>query len=211
MLTIVETNIGCGRTVSATCTAKSRQNTSDEVLVEAISGGDRRAMNLLYARHSVRVYRFALRLVGNEATAEDVASEVFLDVWRKAKSFEGRSRVSTWLLGITRNKALELLRRPSMAAADANACQDIEDAADDPETAVQKKQTGSILFQCLKRLSSAHREIVDLVYYHQKSINEVAEIIGIPRNTVKTRMFHARAHLSKLLTEAGLERALMAA
>jgi RNA polymerase sigma-70 factor (ECF subfamily) len=158
-------------------------------LIEAISGGDRRAMNLLYARHSMRVYRFALRLIGNEATAEDVASEVFLDVWRKAKSFEGRSRVSTWLLGITRNKALEMLRRPSIAAADAKSCQEIEDAADDPETAVQKKQTGSILFECLKRLSPVHREIVDLVYYHQKPVNEVAEIIGIPRNTVKTRMF----------------------
>jgi hypothetical protein len=83
MLTIVGTNIGCGRTVSANCTATPHPNTSDEVLIEAISGGDRRAMNVLYARHSVRVYRFALRLVGNEATAEDVASEVFLDVWRK--------------------------------------------------------------------------------------------------------------------------------
>jgi len=211
MLTIVETNIGCGRTVPATCTATRGPNTSDEGLIEAISGGDRRAMNLLYARHSVRVYRFALRLLGNEATAEDVASEVFLDVWRKAKSFEGRSRVSTWLLGITRNKALEMLRRPSMAAADAKACQEIEDAADDPETAIQKKQTGSILFECLKKLSPVHREIVDLVYYHKKPVNEVAEIIGIPRNTVKTRMFYARAHLSKLLKEAGLERALMAA
>jgi RNA polymerase sigma-70 factor, ECF subfamily len=211
MLTLVENNPGSGRVVATRCTAAPDPNASDEALIAAIASGDQRAMGLLYARHSVRVYRFALRLVGNDATAEDIASEVFLDVWRKAKSFEGRSHVSTWLLGITRNKAREILRRPSIAATDRKACDAIADEADDPEAAMEKRQTGSIVFKCLKSLSPVHREIVDLVYYHQKSVNEVAEIIGIPRNTVKTRMFYARAHLSKLLAEAGLEKALLAA
>ena len=72
--------------------------TSDEVLIGRIANGDRIAMQVLFARHHVRVFRFVLRLVRNDATAEDLISEVFLDVWRQAGKFEGRSAVSTWLL-----------------------------------------------------------------------------------------------------------------
>ena len=87
------------------------QTTSDEVLIERIAGGDRLAMQVLFARHHVRVYRFVLRMVRNEATAEDLISEVFLDVWRQADKFEGRSAVSTWILSIAHFKALSALRR----------------------------------------------------------------------------------------------------
>src|SRR5438132_14315187 len=87
------------------------QTTSDEVLISRIAGGDQLAMQVLYARHHVRVYRFVLRLVRDEAAAEDLISEVFLDVWRQSGRFEGRSAVSTWLLAIARFKALSALRR----------------------------------------------------------------------------------------------------
>ncbi|MCZ7658930.1 MAG: sigma-70 family RNA polymerase sigma factor, partial [Xanthobacteraceae bacterium] len=82
----------------------------------------------------------------------------------------------------------------------------IEDTADDPEVAMQKKDTGEILRQALTRLSPEHREIIDLVYYHEKSVEEVAEIVGIPENTVKTRMFYARKKLAEVLKAAGIER-----
>ena len=85
------------------------QTTSDEVLIGRIAGGDRLAMQVLFARHHVRVYRFVLRMVRNEATAEDLISEVFLDVWRQADKFEGRAAVSTWILSIARFKALSAL------------------------------------------------------------------------------------------------------
>src|SRR6201981_2404040 len=87
------------------------QATADEVLIGRIAQGDRLAMQVLFARHHVRVYRFVLRLVRNEAAAEDLISEVFLDVWRQADRFEGRSTASTWLLAIARFKALSSLRR----------------------------------------------------------------------------------------------------
>jgi len=87
------------------------QATSDEVLIGRIASGDRLAMQVLFARHHVRVYRFVLRLVRDESVAEDLISEVFLDVWRQAGRFEGRSQVSTWLLAISRFKALSALRR----------------------------------------------------------------------------------------------------
>jgi RNA polymerase sigma-70 factor (ECF subfamily) len=87
------------------------QSTSDEVLIGRIANGDRLAMQVLYARHHVRVFRFVVRFVRDEATAEDLISEVFIDVWRQAGRFEGRSAVSTWMLAIARFKALSALRR----------------------------------------------------------------------------------------------------
>ncbi len=182
------------------------QTTSDEVLIGRIAGGDRLALQVLYARHHVRVYRFVLRLVRNEATAEDLIGEVFLDVWRQAQKFEGRSAVSTWMLSIARFKALSVLRRRTEQELDDEAVGAIEDHADDPEIALAKKDKGLALRQCLSNLSADHREIVDLVYYHEKSVEEVAELIGIPQATVKTRMFYARKKLSELLRERGLDR-----
>ena len=182
------------------------QTISDEVLIGRIANGDRLAMQVLFARHHVRVYRFVLRLARNEATAEDLISEVFLDVWRQAGKFEGRSAVSTWMLGIARFKALSVLRRRPEEELDEKMAERIEDHSDDPEVALAKKDKGAVLRQCLTVLSVEHREIIDLVYYHEKSVEEVAEIVGIPEATVKTRMFYARKKLSELLKEQGIDR-----
>ena len=182
------------------------QTTSDEVLIGRIADGDRLAMKVLFARHHVRVYRFVLRMVRNEATAEDLISEVFLDVWRQAGKFEGRSTVSTWMLSIARFKALSTLRRRNEEELDDETADAIEDLADNPEVALAKKDKGTALRQCLDRLSTEHREIIDLVYYHEKSVEEVAGIVGIPEATVKTRIFYARKKLSELLKEQGIDR-----
>jgi RNA polymerase sigma-70 factor, ECF subfamily len=180
-----------------------RRDHSDEALIEKVATGNRLAMQVLFARHHVRVYRFVLRLVGNDAVAEDLTSEVFLSVWRQAHRFEARSAVTTWILAIARYKALAELRRRTEAPTDEESA-DTSDPADDPEVAFQTKRRGEILRQCLTRLSREHREIVDLVYYHEKSVQEVAEILGIPGNTVKTRMFYARRKLSELLEAQGV-------
>jgi RNA polymerase sigma-70 factor (ECF subfamily) len=182
------------------------QATSDEALISRIATGDRLAMQVLYARHHVRVYRFVLRLVGNTTVAEDLISEVFLDVWRQAGSFEARSAASTWLLAIARFKALSAMRRKQEEELDEETAEAIEDTADDPEIAIQKRDKGEILRKCLNALSPEHREIIDLVYYHEKSVEEVAGMVGIPEATVKTRMFYARKKLSELLKAAGVDR-----
>jgi RNA polymerase sigma-70 factor (ECF subfamily) len=180
--------------------------TSDEVLISRIASGDKLAMQVLFARHHVRVFRFVLRLVRNEANAEDLISEVFLDVWRQAGKFEGRSSVSTWLLSIARFKALSSLRKKSEGELTDEAAEAIEDDADTPEVTIQKKDKAQALRECLKSLSPEHQEIVDLVYYHEKSVEEASEILGIPENTVKTRLFYARKRLTELLKTAGIDR-----
>ena len=182
------------------------QATSDEALIGRIAAGDKLAMQVLFARHHVRVYRFVLRLVKDQTAAEDLISEVFLDVWRQAGRFESRSAVSTWLLAIARFKALSSLRRQPDEELDEETAAAIEDPGDDPEATVTKKDKSEILRRCLTSLSPEHREIIDLVYYHEKSVEEVAEIVGIPEATVKTRMFYARKRLSELLKAAGVDR-----
>ena len=187
--------------------ASSGKATSDEVLVQLVAGGDRDAMRVLFARHNVRVFRFLTRIVGNDATAEDLLNEVFLEVWRNAGRFEARSQVSTWILAIARFKALASMRRRQHDELDDEASEMIEDTADDPEATVQKTERSALLQQCLQQLSVAHRQVVDLVYYHEQSIEEVAEIIGVPPSTVKTRVFYARKRIAELMAERGIERA----
>jgi RNA polymerase sigma-70 factor, ECF subfamily len=106
----------------------------------------------------------------------------------------------------TRFKALSALCRRKNAELDDEAAGAIEDTSDDPEVTVQKKDTSDALRRCLGGLSAGHREIVDLACYHEKSVEEVAGIIGIPENTVKTRLFDARKKLAELLKAAGIER-----
>jgi RNA polymerase sigma-70 factor (ECF subfamily) len=181
--------------------------TTDEILVSRIARGDKRAMHVLFARHNVRVFRFIARLIGDHALAEDLVSEVFLDVWRKAKQFEGRSQVSTWLLAIARYKALSQLRSRTVDQLDEEAAHAIEDPADSPHTVLEQKDRGALLRKALEQLSPAHREVIDLVYYHEMSMEEVAVILAIPEATVRTRMFYARKRLADLLKAEGLEHA----
>ena len=139
----------------------SKPQQSETELVQSIAQGDKRAMHVLFAHHRLRVYRFALRLVADPEAAEDLVSEVFLQVWRHANTFEGRCRVSTWLLAITRNLAVSILRRRPMEKLDGGEAETIPDHADDPEAAIQKKQLRAILARCLTKLSPAHREVIE--------------------------------------------------
>jgi len=182
--------------------ASAPQNSSDETLIERIAQGDRLAMHTLYARHHMPVYRFVLRIVRDRTAAEDILSEVFLDVWRQAARFEGRSSLSTWLLAIARFKALSVLRRRPDAELDEEVAATIPDPADNPELVLQKKHRGELLRRGIAQLPSAQAEVIDLVYYHDKSIGETAQIVGVPEATVKTRMFYARRKLAELVKAA---------
>jgi RNA polymerase sigma-70 factor (ECF subfamily) len=184
----------------AIVTAQARD---DAELVALIAGGDRTAMHALYARHSRRVYRFALRILGDPTTADDIVSHVFLDVYRAAAKFENRSRVSTWLLAICRNKALALRRRRTPDQLDDADALALPDNTESPENHVVREDDAALLRRCLTRLSAAHREIIDLVYYQEMSVEEAGQMLGIPKNTVKTRMFYARKQLAILLEQAG--------
>jgi RNA polymerase sigma-70 factor (ECF subfamily) len=190
-----------GSAAAAPATAPGEPS-SDEMLVARIAGGDRLAMQTLFARHRTVVYRWLLRLVGNETVAEDLLSDVFLDVWRQAGRFQARSAVSTWLLAIARFKALSARRTRKDAELDETIEATVADPADDPEVMLAKKHREEVVREAINELSPEHKEIIDLVYYHAKSVDECAQILGVPSGTVKTRMFYARKKLAEMVKGA---------
>ena len=169
---------------------------TDTVLLSRIGAGDRAAMQALYARHAKRLYHYLLRLTRDGPTAEDLVNDVFIDLWKGGSTFEGRAQVSTWLLAIARKKTVD---------SDA-ALENWEEPGDTPEVAAQKTDKGKRLRACIEQLSAEHREVIDPIYYQEKSVREISDIVGIPEATVKTRMFYARKNLSALMAQAGLDR-----
>ncbi|MEC9368652.1 MAG: sigma-70 family RNA polymerase sigma factor, partial [Pseudomonadota bacterium] len=151
---------------------------SDEELLGRIAGGDRGAMQALYARHSVRIYRFIMARSRNAAIAEELTHEAFIEIWRSAPNFRGASAASTWMFSIARNTALSALRRKRENALDEEAAGQLEDASDTPETAAQKTDKRQIMLECINKLTADQREVIDLVYYQEKSVAEVSEITG---------------------------------
>jgi RNA polymerase sigma-70 factor, ECF subfamily len=180
------------RTKGQTAAAKQTPDLPDAALIQSIAAGDKGAMRIFFARHNVRLFRFLLRFVRVRSVAEDLVSEVFLDVWRHPGRFQSRSEATTWLLAIARNKALSALRHRSR-----------EELHEQGPAAIENRQKTEILLKGLTQLSTTHREVIDLVYYHQRSIEEVAEIIGVPPGTVKTRMFCARKRIPELSPARG--------
>jgi RNA polymerase sigma-70 factor (ECF subfamily) len=173
---------------------------TDENLIKAIATGSQAAMRTLYSRHHIRVYHFLARLLCDAGSAEDILSEVFLGVWRQAGTFENRLQVSTWILSIARFKALTALGRHRDGQLDEAASEMIADTAETPEQTVLHTDRDAQLRGCIAQMSREHREVIDLVYYHEKSVEEIAEIIQLPKNTVKTRTFYARKRLARLLS-----------
>jgi RNA polymerase sigma-70 factor (ECF subfamily) len=182
------------------------QETDDRQLIARIADRDQAALRLLVGRHQLRVYRFLVRIVRNEAVAEELTNEVFMEVWRNARRFEGNSTPQTWVLSIAHNRAVSSLRKRREESWDEERAQAVADEGDNPEVIAQKQDKSAIMRRCMDALSAEHREIIDLVYYHELSIAEVAAVVGIPENTVKTRMFYARKRLSEILKTAGVDR-----
>jgi len=178
----------------------------DAQLIKRVAAKDQSAIEVLYTTYQLRVFRFILRRVRSEAVAEELTNEVFMEVWRGAAKFEGRSSLSSWMFGIAHNRAISSLRKRREEGMDEGVAEAIPDDADTPEVKAQKVDKGDALRRCIKQLSAEHATVVDLVYYQEMSVNEAAEVLGIPANTVKTRMFHARKNLSELLLEAGVDR-----
>jgi len=185
----------------------SAQSMADEALITRVAQGDRQALALLFERYQLQVYRFVLRLVADKAIAEDIVSDVFIELWRHAARFEGRARLSTWMLAIARNKAASTMRRRIDQPLEDAVTDAIADRASTAEETLEVAERSAVLRRCLAQLSPAHREIIDLAYYHEKSVEEVAAIVGVSAATVKTRMFYARRRLAEHLRAAGVETA----
>ena len=178
----------------------------DVDLMERLKNGDQSAMQVLYTRHYQRIYRFILRQLKDETMAEDIVNEVFLDCWRSASKFEGRSSVTTWLTAISYNKSISYLRKRKEAQMGDGQAEAMVDDADSPQTELMKGDKGDKIRSAISKLSKQHAAVIDLAYYHEMSINEIAEVLDVPANTIKTRLFHARKNLHEILCDEGVDR-----
>jgi RNA polymerase sigma-70 factor, ECF subfamily len=175
------------------------------VQLEAIAGGSRAAFTRLYAALLPKMQRYAAGLVaGDSGLAADAVDEAFMAIWRTAASYTGAGSAEGWIRHIVRNKVIDALRkqreRPLASDEAVRQMEAIADAADTPAEAAEKTDEANELKTALARLTPDHREVIWLCYYEDKSVSEIAVIMGCPENTVKTRLFHARKQLKNMVS-----------
>lgn len=170
-------------------------------LVRRMASGEENALRELYAAYGQRLYAYALRLTNDPAAAEDVTQETLVTAWRTAGKFRGEGRVIAWLLGIVHHSAMKTLRHPSQPL------EALEETAGggnaSPEDQAQAEETKRWVQQGLASLSTEHRAVLELVFYQDLTLNEVAEVCQCPLGTVKSRLSYARKHLRGVLDRAG--------
>lgn len=182
---------------------------SELSLLRRVAGKDRKAFEALYQQYYRRLFAYLFKLTRRVDVVEEVLNDVMLAVWNGAGSFDGRSRPSTWIFGIAYHKALKALaRRPrGPGEQDGEAAEAAEPVErDEPESLLARRELASLLGRALRVLPPEQRAVVELTYYYGLPYQEIAEILGCPVNTVKTRMFHARRRLKELLPEMGISR-----
>jgi RNA polymerase sigma-70 factor (ECF subfamily) len=190
----------------------------DAALVAAVARGSQRALEVLYDRHAVSLFGLALRMTGDRGTAEEIVQETFLSLWNRADSFDPRlGSVAGWLQAVARRRAIDRLRasarRPPLSAglesgragilagglADPTAAIAAPGGVDDPATTVERRAVGELVLDALAQLDDAERRVILLAYQAGLSQSEIADRLGWPLGTVKTRTRRALAHLRRVL------------
>jgi RNA polymerase sigma factor (sigma-70 family) len=182
---------------------------SDEALVSLVASSDEQALAELYDRFGRVAYGLALRILRDEALAQDAVQEAFLGVWRSAERYlPERAKASTWILTLVHRRAVDLVRRE-----DRRRGEPLDDAAE-PVALSTVEGEATLGFQrrvvqeALKGLPADQREALELAYYGGLTQSELAERLGQPLGTIKSRMFMGLARLRDVLAQAGLEESL---
>ena len=177
-------------------------STDELTLLRRIAAKDRKAFEALYHLYYRRLFGYLLKLTRRAELVEEVLNDVMLAIWKGAASFDGRSRPSTWIFGIAYHKALKVLARRQEPVDDAESPEPVD--RDESESLAARRELAGVLGRALGSLSPEQRAVVELTYYYGLAYPEIAEIVGCPVNTVKTRMFHARRRLRELLPGLGI-------
>ncbi len=180
-------------------------DTSDHDLLAAVAHGDRSAFERLYHSYEKRVYQYVQTLVSDASMAEEVVGDTMLAVWRGAGSFACTSRVSTWIFGIARHKAFDAIRRSGrrQREVELDGAIDLPHPHDRPDEDVLRRQLATLTQRAMAALTREHREILRLVFYEEQPYEEISALLGIPTNTVKTRVYYAKQRLKEQLAYLG--------
>ena len=178
---------------------------SDEALVLLAARSEESALAELYDRYARTAYGLALRVIGDSALAEDAVQETFLTAWRSASTFvPERGKASTWILTLAHRRAVDVVRREQRRRTDSleRASEPAtEGAAEDAWLRLQRERVQS----ALRQLPDAQREALELAYYGGFSQSELAERLGQPLGTIKSRMFAGLSRMRELLGDPGTE------
>ena len=178
-------------------------NAEELLLLERIKAGDDGAFQRLYRLYHPRLTNFLLKMVRRPQLVEEVLNDTLMVVWQRPDSFHGGSKLSTWIFAIAYRKALKGLKKFDDPLEDNEVAERVSEE-ESPEENSAAFRRRDLLAEVMQELSPTHRAVVDLTYYHELDYNEIARILDCPVGTVKTRMFHARRQLRRLL-EGGLE------
>ncbi len=176
----------------------------DHHLLEQVAAGDRNALADLYARYGGTIFRYLLQLTNDRGLAEEVLQDTFVAAWKSARTFEGRSSVQTWLIGVARRQAHNTLRRRTLPRADLAELEVVPADGPAPEEALLAEAERQELVAALRWLSPAQREVLALTFVDGLSYGEIARLVGVPEGTVKSRLSNAKRALRALL-QAGEE------
>jgi RNA polymerase sigma-70 factor (ECF subfamily) len=174
--------------------------TSDDTeLLARIAQGDRLAMREFYDGMAPIAQRFAMRYLSDAVEVADVVQNVMLDVWQTADRFDNRSSVRSWVLAITRNKSVDLIRKTSRTVL-AEPDEYIPDDSPTPEAILAAAQESEKIRSCISALSESHRAAIHLAFFEDLTYREVASIENVSENTIKTRIYHAKKLLLRCVT-----------
>lgn len=180
-------------------TSRGPEDAENLKLLQRVAVKDKIAFEKLYTRFYPQLTRYLSRLMRRPEMVEEVVNDTLFVVWDKADQFQGRSKVSTWVTGISYLKGIKALDRLRMQPEQqAETLAEAEDIAES-ENLISKLGLGEWLASGLDKISADQRSVIELTYFSGYSYQEIADIMDCPVNTVKTRMFHARRKLSKLL------------
>ena len=182
-----------------------RHDGSEPDLLAAMATGDRDSFERFYHLYDKRVFQYVRTLVRDESIAEEVVGDVMIAVWRGADTFSRTARVSTWIFGIARHKAFDALRRTSRHQHDTalDDAMELPHSHESPDDAMQREQVAAMTQRAIGQLSVDHQEILRLVFYEELPYEEIATLLSIPINTVKTRVYYAKQHLKQQLERLG--------
>lgn len=170
-----------------------------QTLLQQIGKGDQSAFADFYMMHEKQLFRFILSKLNDPHEAADILNETFMEVWRKADTFDGRSKVSTWLFGIAYYKTMDRLRKKRPIALNDDEFPELVDDAPSAMACLISKERDKHVRDCLETLKENHRTVMELAFFEDMSYGEISSIVRCPENTVKTRMFHAKQAMKHCL------------
>lgn len=178
------------------------QPATDYELLQRIASGDENALEIFYQQHGGRILNYLDGMLQDEQRAEEILQDVMEAVWENASSFRGESKVRTWLFTIARNHAINAIRGRKLILVPLN-----DDIFSENANAFIEFELVQALEQAFEQLSSRHREVLELKFYHGLKMAEISEVLAVPLGTVQSRLYHAKQEMRRLLKKEGIDHA----